>query len=392
MRLLKMRFSGFNLFEDDNLSLDFFASDRVAEKRGVMELSAPIYSNNVIAFAGINATGKTTSLKLVLCALNILCGRPLTSEFRDAAFSFADCCVCFEAIFWHEGEYYCLSSQIAYVDAPDSILSGSWKFEEEVLWRVSSLGVKSALASFDDFQRHAQVAQRRSDLSEEVLDFLSDDTSMITALTRGGGQYVPRMLYQDRQWLRTTDWTIDGAVLKVFDDSIESCYFDKDEDEYCLSFETGTSIHIGGKGDSLAEFLSDGTIKGANLVRQALSALQTGGYLLVDEVENHLNKQLVGLIIDLFESSDTNPRGATIVFSTHYPEVLDFIKRKDNVYFFSRDDEHRVRATLYSHRVKRIENKKSEVFLSNFLRGTAPKFSVVRDLKLLIGELVGEGA
>lgn len=47
---------------------------------------------------------------------------------------------------------------------------------------------------------------------------------------------------------------------------------------------------------------------------------------------------------------------------------------------------------LYSHRVKRIENKKSEVFLSNFLRGTAPKFSVVRDLKLRIAQLVGEGA
>lgn len=392
MRLLKMRFSGFNLFEDSELTLDFFASDRVAEKRGVAELSVPIYSNTVVAFAGINATGKTTSLKLVLCALNILCGRPLMGEFRDAAFSFADERVCFEAIFWHEGGYYCLSSQIVLAGAPDSVLSDSWKFEEETLWRASSLGVKGALKSFDDFRRHAQMVQRRGDLSEESLDFLSDDTSMVTALTRGDGQYVPRMLYQDRQWLRMADWTIDGAVLKVFDDSIESCRFDKDEDEYCLSFETGASIRVGGKGDSLAEFLSDGTIKGANLVRQALSALQTGGYLLVDEVENHLNKQLVGLIIDLFESDETNPRGATLVFSTHYPEVLDFIKRKDNVYFFSRDDEHRVRAMLYSHRVKRIENKKSEVFLSNFLRGTAPKFSIVRDLKLRIAQLVGEGA
>ena len=45
----------------------------------------------------------------------------------------------------------------------DSMLSStdSWKFEEETLWRASSLGVKGALKSFDDFRRHAQMVQRR---------------------------------------------------------------------------------------------------------------------------------------------------------------------------------------------------------------------------------------
>lgn len=106
--------------------------------------------------------------------------------------------------------------------------------------------------------------------------------------------------------------------------------------------------------------------------------------MLVDEIENHLNKQLVGMIIDLFESNETNAYGATLVFSTHYLEVLDYLKRKDNVYFLVRDEECLRSAIRYSDRVSRIENKKSEVFLSNYIAGTAPRYSEVQELKQLV--------
>lgn len=390
MKLLKLALGGFDLFEDGRLDVDFFASDRVADGRGVAEVEAPIYTNNVLAFAGINATGKTTALKLMLGALNILAGRSLSQEFLEMAFSFAGDIIELEALFWHEGEYYCLSSLISCVEDGASLGEDRWRFTDETLWVASSVPTKKTLASFDEFKHVARIAQRRRDLAEPSLDFLSDDMSMVTALTRGSRQYLAPSLYSDRQWLRMSEAAIDGSVLKVFDDSIEECYFDEREGDYRLSFKNGTSITVDGKGEFLGSFLSDGTVKGANLVRQAIFALRTGGYLLVDEIENHLNKQLVGLIIDLFESNELNPHGAVLLFSTHYPEILDFIKRKDNVYFFSRDDRYRVRVTLYADKVKRIENKKSEVFLSNYLRGTAPKYAVVRDLKTMIQRLMEE--
>lgn len=116
------------------------------------------------------------------------------------------------------------------------------------------------------------------------------------------------------------------------------------------------------------------------VVQRAVLMLKVGGYLLLDEIENHLNRQLVNVILDLFCSPETNPKGATLVFTTHYPEVLDHIHRKDNVYFLAKGKDSRSRAVKYSTRVKRIENKKSEVFASNFIGGTAPSYSNVAAL------------
>lgn len=136
--------------------------------------------------------------------------------------------------------------------------------------------------------------------------------------------------------------------------------------------------------EGLGEVLSSGTIRGLELTQQSMHALRYGGYLLVDEIENHLNRQLVDVIIDLFASAATNPRGATLVFTTHYPQVLDHIHRKDNVFFLARQGNGLSRIVKYSDRVKRIENKKSEVFSSNYVKGTAPRFMDVHTLKRLV--------
>jgi AAA15 family ATPase/GTPase len=133
--------------------------------------------------------------------------------------------------------------------------------------------------------------------------------------------------------------------------------------------------------DGLNEVLSSGTLRGLALVQQSMHALRHGGYLLADELENHLNRQLANVVIDLFASASTNPRGATMVFTTHYPQLLDNVHRKDNVYFFARGDSGGMVPVKYSDRIDRIENKKSEVFASNFIKGTAPRYTDVNTLK-----------
>ena len=134
--------------------------------------------------------------------------------------------------------------------------------------------------------------------------------------------------------------------------------------------------------------LSSGTVRGLALVQRAVRALDAGGYLVVDEIENHLNRQLVHVVLDLFASKDTNPRGATLVFTTHYPQLLDHVHRKDNVFFLARSEDGTAEVVKYSTKVKRIENKKSEVFASNFIKGTAPRYTDVRALKSLVGKAV----
>ena len=119
-----------------------------------------------------------------------------------------------------------------------------------------------------------------------------------------------------------------------------------------------------------------------------MKTLESGGVLLVDELENHLNRQLVNVVVDLFASRETNPQGAVLVFTTHYPQLLDHIHRKDDVYFLAHGEAGLTKIVKYGDKVERIENKKSEVFASNYIKGTAPRYVDVRTLRHLVSESV----
>ena len=114
--------------------------------------------------------------------------------------------------------------------------------------------------------------------------------------------------------------------------------------------------------------------------------------MIIDEIERGLNKSLVKVIIDLFLSSSTNPHGAQLIFTTHYPEILDFLPRKDDVYLLVRDANHETDVVKYSNKVKRIEYKKSEVVLSNYIKGTVPNYPDIRDLRDVVRNSVRKGS
>ena len=54
----------------------------------------------------------------------------------------------------------------------------------------------------------------------------------------------------------------------------------------------------------------------------AMNTFKVGGYLVVDELENHFNHEIVSTIIRFYMDPKVNYTGATLVFSTHYPELL----------------------------------------------------------------------
>ena len=84
--------------------------------------------------------------------------------------------------------------------------------------------------------------------------------------------------------------------------------------------------------------ISTGTIRGQGLIQNAIEALKKGGYLIIDELEMHLNKELIKVILGLFKSKQTNPYGACLIFSTHYPEILNALDRKDNIYIMRKNN------------------------------------------------------
>ena len=78
--------------------------------------------------------------------------------------------------------------------------------------------------------------------------------------------------------------------------------------------------------------LSSGTTKGILLYTLMVASLKEGFDLLIDEVENHFHKTLVENMISLYKDKGVNRKNATLIFTTHYCEVLDQMGRQDNIW------------------------------------------------------------
>jgi hypothetical protein len=164
--------------------------------------------------------------------------------------------------------------------------------------------------------------------------------------------------------------------VNLFDDSIES--LSSSDDEIVIKFKNDDRIYRSNNLIEAENFLSSGTIKGSNLITYAMMVMQTGGYLIVDEIENHLHKKLVQTIINLFNDNKINRNGATLIFSTHYSEKIDCLNRKDNIFIMLRNNKYISSAVRYSKLVKRNDVKKSEVLISNYIDGTAPNYESIK--------------
>lgn len=65
----------------------------------------------------------------------------------------------------------------------------------------------------------------------------------------------------------------------------------------------------------LPSYFSSGTIKGLIIFAGVNEVLATGGFLIVDEIENHFNETVVKSIIQMFQNKKINVTGTTLCFS-----------------------------------------------------------------------------
>ena len=83
---------------------------------------------------------------------------------------------------------------------------------------------------------------------------------------------------------------------------------------------------------------SEGTAKLFHLSGPFHDILQNGRTAVVDELEAKLHPHLVAKILSLFQSRETNPRNAQLVFVTHDTHLLSFGNlRRDQVWFCEKD-------------------------------------------------------
>lgn len=88
----------------------------------------------------------------------------------------------------------------------------------------------------------------------------------------------------------------------------------------------------------LNQFESQGTQKFFNLIGLILYTLDIGGFLIADELDTKLHPLLTQRVVQLFNSSITNPRNAQFVFATHDTNLLSAgLFRRDQIWFTEKD-------------------------------------------------------
>lgn len=164
-------------------------------------------------------------------------------------------------------------------------------------------------------------------------------------------------------------------VLKLFDENIQNLTM-IDDHNYELQLESGSMRMSDAE---LIYRLSSGTTKGILLYILMVASLKNGFDLIIDEIENHFHKTLVENMISLYKDKSVNRHNATLIFTTHYCELLDTFNRQDNIWI-TRADARAHFDNLYESYNIRHELLKSRQFYSNTF-GTAVSYGRLMNLK-----------
>lgn len=374
MRLLKMSVSGLALFKD-TIDIDFYTEQRVSGDNN--EMVTPcfgnVYTNNVISIVGINASGKTSLLKIISFIIDFMNGESINNIGNIDILDDTQKVTITAYFFDPKDGVFKLESKIIR-DGNDK-LDSRYIINNECLWckKVTRVKSKKDLFEFDD----KYIIKERDNNAE----FLKEDTSIILSLNKNKNFYLKDLIQLTNLNFLRLIGDFPQELIAFLDPSIEYFSFDKITGESKLKFFDREEIIVSNP-VIFERYLSSGTIKGINVFINAMVVFEMGGYLIVDELENHFNREIVATLLRFFMNKSVNKNGATLIFSTHYAELLDEFERNDGIYIVR--NRNGISAQKLSNILTRNDIKKSEAFKSDFLEGTVPTYDSYMQLKKAI--------
>lgn len=144
---------------------------------------------------------------------------------------------------------------------------------------------------------------------------------------------------------------------------------------------------------------SEGTRRLFSLAGLLMHTLKNGRILFVDEFDSSIHPLITCAIINLFNSKDTNPKNAQIIFITHDTNLLSHNFRRDQIWFAEKDE--RGSTHLYSlaeYKIPVEEDAKEEIFKKvrndaafedNYIHGKYGAIPFIGDLQSLLGKSDG---
>ncbi|KLI75603.1 MULTISPECIES: AAA family ATPase [Lacticaseibacillus] len=380
IKLIGFEISGHALFEDGTkFSIQAIGQNNGATANRVIDYGYALYLNRTIGVVGVNASGKSTLFNLFdgLSAFYLEDQSIDQTALQYSLRGTGDVTVIADIAITSGVRY-----QVQTTFKQDK--EGQWVVGEEEIYR-KKLGISARKKDQFDFKT-SHLVQKRSNLSVDVSVMLSPKDSSFRAFK--GDEKVSEVISMvsevDTNRVMTFIDVTPMSLIQYLDDSIEYLHYKTDKKTHRvidvqLKFKGQKEPYVAPTFQGIMHYLSSGTVRGITLFYQMYNAIRFGATLLIDEVELHINRRIVEDFISFFQNPRINIAKATLVYSTHYLELIDDSERKDENYILARKQ--RTHVYRYSDLDIRGDLKKSEVFKSNYIGGTAPSDEHLAALK-----------
>ena len=353
---------------NDSFEIDFVSkSKKTAEDKEyeLQEIADDLHVYNTMAFIGKNASGKTTAVELLDACYSIL------SDFRLDGKSYSYKNVELLIDFYHDGFIYRYETILKNAD---SLASKAIFMKQRLRKKKYYKSKTKALYNDEDFVDVEITGELPEDTSILFFVLKKKETRAIYFDSFGNGVDTYRLIFATLK-----DYHIRPAllakVISIFDENIHDLQM-LDDHNFKLSFCSEIKT-VSDK--ELIYMLSSGTTKGMLLYILMIASLQQGFDLIIDEIENHFHKTLVENMISLYKDKTVNRRNATLIFTTHYCELLDLFNRQDNIYIAKSNDKVYL-TNMYEGFNIRPELLKSRQFYNNVFQ-TAVNYDELMQLK-----------
>lgn len=266
MRILRIRVNGLPLYKN-LFDISFCAVQRVQSNHlnSVFNLFGNIYVNTVEVFAGINASGKTTALKVISFTSMLLGAAPLSAEFVPQILA-EETKTVFDVDFYVDGRIYHLSSVLIKGKKQDS--NFGVRILSEKLW-VKPATTKVNKSNLLDFEEIEPIRVR--DNSDE---YLPDDVSIMIAVNKqiqNKNVVVDLALLTNFNLFLPDGGSVPTEIISLLDPTIEYVSVENVNDKVItrLKFYGQNELVLLNPAE-LNVYLSSGTVKGVRVFQMQL--------------------------------------------------------------------------------------------------------------------------
>lgn len=360
MKIINFKLNGDKRFDKSKFEIDFRPHKQVrVDSDDLFDIGNGMNMFNTYAFVGTNASGKTTIHTHLCHALGCLINNAyiVYNSILPNVSSFD-----YEIIFEKDEIFY------HWTIAFDRTKSFTLQIVEESLSKSSNVD-KTKFNNLERIIFDTQIYKRENDLLNNAEALLYPDKAVAPSFLKFNVfplQYLDAAkTYFSFEYADAILSTLAPEELVVIasylDNSIESLEVSNGH----ASLKRFGSNTVNLKLEELERQLSLGTSRAMILIPVVKFVLSQGGIILIDEIDTHLHKVLVLDLISWFNDPIINKHGATLIFTTHYIEVLDILSRDDSTFVIKKENSITI-SNLSSYNYKN-DKKKSNAILNGIM-------------------------